>query len=140
MKNPTTKEQKIMDEILKSRARTMRSNATEAEQYLWQHLRKAQLKGNKFRRQHVIGNYIADFVCIPQKLVIELDGSQHMENHQYDDKRTKWLMDEGYRVLRFWNNQIFNEMDGVLELIMKALETPPSQPSPSNGEGRRKER
>ena len=74
-----------------------------------------------FRRQHAIGNYIVDFVSIKNKLIIELDGSQHLEQAEYDIQRTKYLESQGYKVIRFWNNQVENEMDGVIQVIENSL-------------------
>ena len=113
-------------------ARTLRKNMTGAEQLLWRGLRKRQLNGFRFRRQHPIGKYIVDFVCLEQKLIVELDGGQHLEQQRYDIQRDDWLRSQGYTVLRFWNNQVMNELDQVLEAILNIL--PPSQSSPCKGE------
>lgn len=113
-------------------ARSLRKNLTDSEQKLWQQLRKRQLNGYRFRRQYPIGKYIVDFVSPGAKLIIELDGSQHLEQQQYDDQRTLFLKMEGYRVLRFWNNQVMECMEDVLEVILNVL--PPSQSSPLKGE------
>jgi very-short-patch-repair endonuclease len=91
------------------RAIELRKEATPAEMTLWSGLRNDQL-GYTFRRQHAIGNYIVDFCAPRKKLVIELDGSQHLEQQEYDEERTKYLEARGYRVLRFWNNDVLNEM------------------------------
>jgi very-short-patch-repair endonuclease len=118
--------------------RRLRNNATDAERALWQRLRARQLGGCKFRRQHPFGDYILDFVCLERKLVIELDGSQHAEETIKDAARTAFLEFAGFVVLRFWNNQVFEEMDGVMEAIWQAL-TARHTPSPPNppleGEG-----
>lgn len=117
-------------------ARQLRGNPTDAERALWRHLRHRQLHGQKFRRQHAVGEYIVDFACVERKLAVELDGSQHAENAVYDATRTSALEEEGYRVLRFWNNDVFGNMNGILTVILAALEdSPPSQPSPCEGEG-----
>lgn len=116
----------------KQNARALRKYLTDAEQLLWRRLRKRQLNEHRFRRQHPIGRYIVDFVCLEQKLVIELDGSQHQDQQYYDDRRDKWLQSQGYSVLRFWNNQVMNELDHVLEAISNTL--PSSQSSPFKGE------
>ncbi len=105
------------------RARELRNNATDAESYLWQFLRNRLLNGYKFRRQHVLDSYILDFVCETKKLIIELDGEQHLETKTYDEKRTLSLNNNGYKVLRFWNNIVFTEIDGVLETILDTLES-----------------
>ncbi len=104
-----------------SRVRSLRKNLTEAEQKLWLRLRRRQIAGHKFRRQQPIGAYIVDFACLEQHLIIELDGGQHAEQSVYDEKRTNWLESRGYRVLRFWNNEVMSNTDGVLQAIMKSL-------------------
>ncbi|MFZ5880902.1 MAG: endonuclease domain-containing protein [Chloroflexota bacterium] len=103
-------------------ARKLRKKTTPAERKLWAVIRNDQL-GVNFRRQHAIGNYIPDFVCIKKKLIIELDGSQHLEQQEYDAERTKYLEARGYRVIRFWNNQIMNDIHGVIKAIQYALES-----------------
>jgi very-short-patch-repair endonuclease len=113
-------------------AKILRSNQTDAEQKLWYHLRAHRFMGKKFKRQKPIGRYVVDFVCLEEKLIIELDGGQHAESIEYDQVRDSWLRSEGYTVLRFWNNEMMNEMEGVLERIRLALS--PS-PSPVNGRG-----
>ena len=107
---------------LRDRARELRGNPTEAEKIVWRHLRYKQLGGHRFRRQHPIGKYIVDFFCFEKGLVIEVDGGHHSEQEEYDQVRTMWLESCGYRVLRFWNNQILNEIDNVLKVILKELE------------------
>ena len=112
-----------MDRETKTRlARTLRHNQTEAEKRLWQAVRSRRLGGYKFRRQVPIGNHIADFICEEAKLIIELDGGQHDDNKHADDLRTKKLEDFGYHVIRFWNNEVFENMDGVLSTILQGLE------------------
>ena len=96
------------------RARALRKELTPAEWKLWSVLRSNKLHGVSFRRQHAIGNYIVDFVSIKEKLIIELDGSQYLEQTEYDEERTKYLESQGYQVVRFWNDQIEKEMDGVV--------------------------
>lgn len=100
-------------------ARALRKNQTSAERLLWSKLRNRQLEELKFRRQEQIGRYIADFICFEKKLIIELDGGQHNEdvNKIRDAERTKWLQKEGYQVLRFWDNEIFINLEGVLEKV-----------------------
>ena len=100
-------------------ARELRKNSTDAENMLWYHLRAKQLRDLKFRRQQPIGNYIVDFVCFSKKIVIELDGSQHdlKKIKQKDKKRDRWLKNQGFKVLRFWNNDVLENTDGVLEVI-----------------------
>ncbi|MEK7354481.1 MAG: endonuclease domain-containing protein [Chloroflexota bacterium] len=104
-------------------AQVLRHQQTPAERILWNKLRGIKLNGNKFRRQHPIGNYIVDFVSLENKLVIEIDGGQHNEVPiiEHDEKRTKWLESKGYRVLRFWNNDILTNIEGVYLLILEGL-------------------
>ena len=99
----------------------LRKGLTPAESKLWSQLRNDQL-GVSFRRQHAIGNYIADFCAVKEKLIIELDGSQHLEQTEYDEERTKYFESLGYRVIRFWNNQVTKELDNVILAIIHALE------------------
>ena len=108
--------------------RTLRKNPTQAERALWRELRGKQIKNLKFRRQHIHENFILDFVCIEAKLIIEVDGGQHADNHEQDRKRTTQLEQAGFTVLRFWNNQILNEMESVKQAILSALESDPSPP------------
>src|SRR5712691_9464826 len=100
-------------------ARHLRANQTNAEMALWRHLRKLETKGTHFRRQVPIGPYVADFACMASRLVIELDGSHHGEepSKAHDESRTRWFESEGYRVLRFWNNDLVTNLVGVLETI-----------------------
>ena len=114
------------------RAKTLRQSRTDAEGLLWHYLRRKQLDGYKFRRQQPIGPYIVDFACMSRKLVIELDGGQHAERHDYDEKRDDYLRGKGYRILRFWNNEVFQNCMDVLEAVYQALVgPPPHQPSPA---------
>ena len=105
------------------KARSLRKNMTEQERMLWQYLRKRSINNFKFRRQYPIGNYIVDFVCIEKRLVIEIDGGQHnqSENVLYDQSRTQYIEECGYKVIRFWNNEIENNIEGVYEEILKYL-------------------
>jgi len=105
----------------KHKAILLRHAPTPAEKKLWLYLRASQLDGNSFRRQHAIGPYITDFCCIKAKLVIELDGSQHLEQEEYDLQRTAFLESEGYRVLRFWDNDVMKNIDGVVMTIQETL-------------------
>ena len=102
-------------------AQTLRETRTDAEGLLWHYLRDKQLDGYKFRRQQPIGPYIVDFACMPHKLLIELDGSQHADQHTYDQKRDAFLREQGYTILRFWNNEVFDHCVEVLESIYAAL-------------------
>src|SRR5947207_1314956 len=97
-------------------ARDLRRNMTDAERRLWRELRYRQQDGYKFRRQALVGKYIVDFVSFECKLVVELDGGQHADQIQYDEERTRWLESQGFRVLRFWNHQVFEEIDVVIEV------------------------
>jgi len=118
----------------KASAKPLRRELTDAERKLWRHLRGAQL-GVRFRRQHPYLNYVLDFVCFETKVVIEIDGSQHLESLR-DAERDRTLAAAGFRVLRFWNNQVFEEFDAVKEQIFAAwTPTPPPAP-PLEGEGR----
>jgi len=102
-------------------AKKLRRQLTPAERKLWAVLRGDAL-GVSFRRQHAIGAYIADFCCVKKKLVIEVDGGQHLEQAEYDAERTKFLEAQGYRVIRFWNNEVMNDIEGVIRAILLALE------------------
>ncbi|MBM4137615.1 MAG: endonuclease domain-containing protein [Nitrospira sp.] len=115
-------------------AKALRKNFTDTERLLWRHLRAKQMKGYKFRRQEPIGSYIVDFVCQEEKIVIEVDGGQHSEQES-DFQRDKWLEEQGYKVLRFWNNEVMTNIEGVLEVIRNNLNHPPLNPSPQ-GRGR----
>lgn len=99
------------------RVRNMRQAPTEAERLMWGALRSRRLDGLKFRRQVWIGAYIADFVCIEARLIVELDGSQHVEAGVYDSRRDTELANAGYRTLRFWNNDVTGNLVGVLDAI-----------------------
>jgi very-short-patch-repair endonuclease len=101
-------------------AQRLRNNATDAERRLWRHLSRRQLHGFKFSRQMPIGPYICDFLCRDHKLVIEVDGGQHAGSKR-DDARTAFLQTRGYRVLRFWNNDVLGNVDGVLQAIAEEL-------------------
>ena len=100
-------------------AKDLRTTQTDCENILWQKVRAKRLEGIKFRRQVPIGNYIVDFLAFSKKLIIELDGSQHFDNIEYDNKRTENLNKLGYTVLRFWDNEIINNIDGVLLKILE---------------------
>jgi adenine-specific DNA-methyltransferase len=122
------------------RQRELRRFSTEAKKKLWSALRGRRLKGAKFRRQVWLGAYIADFYCAEVKLVVETDGSQHVEQVEYDQRRERWLEREGFRVIRFWNNDVLARTDAVLTTITHALTLPPTSgrrgpPSPLQGEG-----
>ena len=114
--------------------RALRRNLTDAEQLLWKRLRDRQFNGHKFRRQHPFGDFILDFVCLEARLVIEIDGGQHMDS-EHDRTRDERLVQSGFQVMRFWNNQVLNELDSVLESIWNALEPHPHPSLPLQGEG-----
>ena len=110
-----------------ARARRLRRDQTEAERVLWQHLRDRRLLGWKFRRQHRVGPYFADFACAEGHLIVELDGSQHLAQRRRDDARTRFLETRGFRVLRFWNDDVLRDTANVLHTIIAALAPhPPS--------------
>jgi len=109
-----------MEKIWNS-ARTLRNNATDAERRLWQHLRGRRPAGFKFRRQYPIAGHVADFACIEAKLVVELDGGQHVERSVEDAERTRRLECNGYRVLRFWNDDVLLRAVDVLDGILRSL-------------------
>jgi len=121
------------------RARAMRIEPTEAERKLWWNLRhRLALPASHFRRQVRLGHYIVDFASHGLKLVIELDGGQHAERTELDAKRTRFLEREGYRVLRFWNNDVMQNIDGVLEVIQSFILATPTPTPPHKGEGKKR--
>ena len=107
--------------MLRDRARQLRRHQTDVEGKLWSRLRARQLSGAKFRRQYPIGAFIVDFCCYERRLVIELDGGHHAEHVEADQRRTDFFVSQGYRVLRFWNNEVIENIDGVLEQIAHTL-------------------
>ena len=109
-------------------AKTLRKNLTDSETRLWKYLRAKQCGGLKFRRQEPIGNYVVDFVCYEKRLVIEVDGGQHAEEKYKDAARDGWLRKQGFKVLRFWDNEVLKNTEGVLELIRESV-TPSPHPS-----------
>ena len=112
------------------RSRELRNNATDAERKLWPHLSARKLRGVRFNRQFPVGQFICDFVSREKRLVIEIDGGHHATNVEYDSRRTQFLNSQGYVVLRFWNNDVIDNLDGVLMMIGEALDNRPS-PDPS---------
>jgi very-short-patch-repair endonuclease len=114
---------------LKSRRQILRKNSTDAERKLWARLRNKQVFGQKFYRQFSVGQYILDFYCSVCRLAIELDGGQHTKTKQklYDDKRTQFLKSNNIHVIRFWDDDVLNNIDGILKEIIKHL-TPPTLP------------
>jgi very-short-patch-repair endonuclease len=123
------------------RARELRRNATDAERKLWYQLRRRQVEGFRFRRQVPLGPYIVDFACLSAKLIVELDGGQHGEDENIakDAKRTAWLNSQGFRVIRFWNLDVLQNMEGAWDAIAAALAesgaTPHPNPPPQGGRG-----
>lgn len=111
-------------------ARRLRRNQTDAERKLWAALRGKTLGGYRFRRQHPMGPYVVDFVCLERRLIIELDGEQHAFDQARDKKRDEWLQSRGYNVVRFWNNEIYNNLPGVLDVLLEHLQTPQTSPPP----------
>jgi very-short-patch-repair endonuclease len=119
---------------IRERARQLRKNPTDAERLLWQKIRYWQAHRCKFRRQQPLGRYIVDFVCFEKKLVVEVDGGQHAEAGIRDTNRDAWLRDQGFIVLRFWNNDVLKNIDGVLNVIVEKLRsTLFLNPSPQGG-------
>ena len=112
--NPNTKHYAIQ----------LRKVSTPAERKLWSRIRNDQL-GVTFRRQHAVGNYIPDFCSSKARLIVELDGSQHLDQHEYDEERTRDFESIGYKVIRFWNNDVINEIDSVIGAIIQAMDAEP---------------
>lgn len=112
-----------------ARARLLRANETEAEYRLWGELRGRHLNGHKFVRQVPLGSYVVDFLCREKKLIVEVDGSQHADRMS-DERRTKWLNEQGYAILRFWNQEVLAERRAVLETILAVVEGRILSPSP----------
>jgi very-short-patch-repair endonuclease len=110
-----------------ARARELRHDQTHAEDILWSALRNRHLNGLKFRRQHPVGPFIADFYCVEYRLIVELDGSIHQNSIEEDLSRTQQLANYGYRVIRFRNDQVENDLPFVLSSILIACSTPPSE-------------
>jgi very-short-patch-repair endonuclease len=130
-------------------ARRLRHQMTEAETRLWRLLRAQQVHGYKFRRQAAIGAYVVDFVCFSEKLVVELDGPQHQEAEarEHDERRTEWLESRGFRVIRFRNHEVDEDIHAVMDVIVRGVLkanpaecSPPPQPSPPRGGSRKNNR
>jgi very-short-patch-repair endonuclease len=111
-------------------AQNLRKRLTDTERLLWSKLRAKQIEGHKFRRREPIGKYVVDFVCHEKRLIVELDGGQHAENRDADNQRDKWLGDQGYRVLKFWNHEALTNSEGVLKVIVENCRNSPSPSSP----------
>jgi very-short-patch-repair endonuclease len=125
--------------VTRQLAKALRKRLTDAEALLWRHLRNRGLGGWKFKRQYPIGAFIVDYICLEKNLVVEVDGGQHAENEELDRQRSAYLNEMGYRVVRFWNNEVLQETEAVLSAIYEILagraKTSPSpQPSPPLGE------
>ena len=121
------------------RAKALRKRLTDAERLLWRHLRNRELGGWKFRPQYRVGPFIVDFICVEKNIVIEVDGGRHAEDEEQEIQRSTYLNKRGYRVFRFWNNQVLQETEAVLEAIFAILaegkqNSPSPQPSPPLGE------
>ena len=116
---------------MKQFARNLRKSSTNAELRLWHHLKKRNLGGYKFRRQHPIPPYVVDLVCLEKKLIVELDGGQHAEETQRDAARTAILESKGYRVIRFWNNDVLTHTEVVLEEVLRRLDSAQETPHPN---------
>ena len=115
-----------------ARAKELHRNMSTAEAKLWRHLRSHRMGDIHFRNQHAIGAYIVDFCAPRRKLIIELDGSQHLDQKEYDDQRTKYLESLGYHVLRFWNNDVLKDMESVLKVIWNNLNDAKGDELPSH--------
>jgi very-short-patch-repair endonuclease len=115
-------------------AKNLRKSSTDAERLMWNHLRMKQMEGLKFRRQQPIDSYIVDFVCFENRLIIEVDGGQHASERGKDIERDNHLTKNGFRVLRFWNNEVFTNIEGVLEVVRaNCLNSPSPTPPPVKG-------
>jgi len=118
--------------VIRQRARELRHPQTRAEAILWRHLRDRRLKGLKFRRQHPIGRFIVDFCCPEHQLVVEIEGDTHAAQTEYDAARTEWLEMQGYRVIRFTNQEVYRQLPAILEAIWVACgQQTPGTPEPA---------
>ncbi|ELX8364561.1 MULTISPECIES: endonuclease domain-containing protein [Enterobacter cloacae complex] len=118
-------------EITRSYAKQLRRELTQEERRLWYLLRSRRFENYKFLRQHPVGHYILDFACCAARLAVELDGGQHDEKLEYDRQRTLWLNHKGWHVIRFWNNELWNNEEAVLERILETLQALQPSPRPS---------
>jgi very-short-patch-repair endonuclease len=114
-------------------AKNLRANQTDVEKLLWKHLRAKQLKDTKFRRQQPIGHYIVDFVSFDEKLIIELDGGQHAIEVRKDQERDAWFAAQGFKVVRFWNNDVLQNIEGVWKRLWSFYLPPPAPPTRGGG-------
>ena len=126
---------KAYDPTPTRRSRELRNNPTEAEKRLWSALRNRQILGVRFNRQVPIGPFICDFVARTPRIVVELDGGQHALSTEFDGRRSAYLERQGYRVLRFWNNDVLENVDGVVAVIEAELRDRPSPTPPAGGRG-----
>jgi very-short-patch-repair endonuclease len=120
----------MRDKVAQERARQMRLGSTDTEKHLWRFLRRRHVAGARFRRQYPVGPFIADFVCLDAMLVVELDGGQHQTAIAYDAHRDRFLKAQGFRVLRFWNNEVLQQTDAVLQVIWEAVAAAKKPPPP----------
>jgi very-short-patch-repair endonuclease len=120
----------------REQARALRREMTEAEKQIWQRLRSRQTEGFRFRRQVPLGRFIADFVCHEARLIIEIDGGQHDPSSEEEVRRSRFLESQGYRVLRFWNNEVLENLDGVQTVIAQDLRRGHPHPNPPPSRGR----
>ncbi len=123
---------------LTDNAQSLRKRMTEVEKTLWYYLRDRRFEGLKFRRQYPLGKFIVDFICVEKKLIIELDGGQHAINANRDLMRDIWLGEQGYHVVRFWNNEVIENLNGVLETLHSYLNNPHPNPLPNREKGKQK--
>ena len=121
----------LLRSIITTLAKNLRKRSTDAERLLWRHIRGKQLEGMKFRRQEPIGSYIADFVCFEKRIIIEVDGGQHAVEKEKNATRDVWLREQGYAVFRFWNHEVLQNIEGVLQVI---LNHPPLTPPIEGGD------
>ncbi|MFO1520046.1 MAG: DUF559 domain-containing protein [bacterium] len=128
-----------MKSTLKPFAKKLRKNSTDTESLLWRHLRAKRFEGFKWRRQEPVGKYIVDFICYEKRVIIECDGGQHLVEREKDRVREEWLGKRGYRMLRFWDHEILQDLEAVLEAIWKGLmgHPPPDPRPPRAGEKER---
>ena len=124
---------------MKTLARKLRRDSTDAERVLWKYLRAHRMAGYKFKRQVVIDPYIVDFVCLEARLIIEADGGQHLERQEEDLIRTRYLESLGYKVMRFWNHEILSDTQAVVECIHNIMITSPLPYPPPEGAGENQE-
>jgi very-short-patch-repair endonuclease len=122
-----------MNRLISPHAKRLRQDSTDAERVLWNELRGRRFLGHKFKRQWSIGLYVVDFCCWEAKLIVEVDGGQH--SRERDAKRSAWLEAQGYTVRRFWNNEVTENLDGVLSTLASDLNHPHPSPLPQAGEG-----